>query len=443
MRGAVVLLLATLSGGHITPMPAQGAAAPFPIVIRYGVLLERGTDTLPIVAAWARWGCERVFLAPPIAAVRCPLSRQDSLKALPGVRGIEWDRADSVTSVAQVVPWNLTMIGADSAWNRGITGAGVVVGIMDSGILGTHPDLNVIGGRNFSSFGGPEDWGDTHTICKGHGTHVAGSVGSARHGVAPGVGLLALKVFEPMQDGTKCLAWTSTQIAAMYWAIEQGARAVNISIGGTYTATYAGAIVAGVQAGMLTVGAAGNSDLYVYFPGAHPQAIAVAALTSSGARASYSNQGPEVDFSAPGSGITSSMPSGGTGGKSGTSMASPHVAGVVALLEQVRPGLSRDSVYALLKASAVDVGPVGFDNGTGWGRVDVPRLLRLVIPRAPVISPPDPTPVGVTQCVAVASGAPWTATTAAPSLAVWQTPDGALCWRGDVAGSFTIRLRST
>ena len=112
-------------------------------------------------------------------------------------------------------------------------------------------------------------------------------------------------------------------------------------------------------------------------------------------------------------------------------------------MEQVRPGLSRDSVYALLQASAVDVGPVGFDNGTGWGRVDVPRLLALVIPRAPMIARPAPTLTGQTHCVPVASGAPWTATTAAPSLAVWQTPDGALCWRGDVAGSFTIRLRST
>src|SRR5690606_9592019 len=117
------------------------------------------------------------------------------------------------------------------------------------------------------------------------------------------------------------------------------------------------------------VAAAGNNTSSVMFPGSSDHSIGVAALTSSNNWASYSNVGPQVDFAAPGSGITSTMPGGGTGSKSGTSMATPHVAGVVALLLADNPSLSYDGLYDLLKARAQDVDAAGFDNRTGWGLV--------------------------------------------------------------------------
>jgi subtilisin len=433
-------------------MPAQGAAAPFPIVLRYAVLLERGADTVPIVAAWARWGCERVFLAPPIAAVRCPIARTDSLGKLPGVKGVMFDEivplpdpdlppAMMGDAPQEVVPWNLTMIAADTAWGRGVTGAGVVVGIMDSGIDSLHPDLNVVGGRNFAAAnGGPEAWGDTFAPCNGHGTHVAGSVGSNRHGVAPGAGVYALRVMEDINGN--CSAWKSSQNAAVVWAGDNGIAVVNASLGGSfnfYQSTMMDAYVAG---GGVFVAASGNAGAATALcPACYPATISVGAVNSGGVVEGYSNRDPALDLTAPGGGIESSMPGGGSGWKSGTSMASPHVAGVVALLRSLRPTLSPDSVRALLHASAVDGGPIGHDAAYGHGRVDVRRLFALVIPRAPMVPAPPPTPIGETRCVPVASATPWIATTSG-TIAVWQS-GSSLCWRGDAAGSFTIRLRST
>jgi subtilisin family serine protease len=314
---------------------------------------------------------------------------------------------------------------------------------MDSGIMPNHPHLNVVAGRNFpASNGGPEAWGDTFAPCKGHGTHVAGSVGSSVNGVAPGVELVALRVFEDINGD--CLAWGGTQAAALNWAREQGILVVNASIGGGAT----GAMMLTVQAyqaaaGVLVASSGNAGGATALYPARYARVISVGAVTSGGGRASYSNRDPDLDLVAPGSGIVSSLPSGGTGSKSGTSMASPHVAGVVALLRQLRPALTLDSITALLHASAVDGGVAGPDPDYGRGLVDVPRLLALVIPPAPLVLANLTSPAGATQCVGViGASASWAATTDATGLTLWQTPDDHLCWRGDVPGQFTVRLRS-
>lgn len=450
MRGAVIVLLLNLIGAYTSPASAQAAAAPFVMPWRFVVVTDQ-PDTLRV--RLAAWRCPVALDAPPVVAAWCPMTWPDSLRSVPGVRLVEWDELRPIPvrdappamlgddlAAPQALPWNLTMIGADSAWGRGVTGAGVVVAIMDSGIDSLHPDLNVVGGRNFApGNGGAEAWGDTFSGCNGHGTHVAGTVGSVRHGVAPGVGLFAARIFENINGN--CSAWGSSQTVAVNWLAQNGYRIVNASVGGSNNFAASLAADAFRAAGGTFVAASGNAaGATAQCPACYPSTISVGALNSGGVVEGYSNRDPALDLTAPGGGIVSSMPGGGTASKSGTSMASPHVAGVVALLRQLRPGLSPDSVRALLRASAVDGGPVGFDPAYGFGRVDVPRLLALVIPRAPIVPSPTPTPVGETRCVPVASASPWTATTTG-TLDVWQS-GSSLCWRGDVAGTFTIRLRS-
>src|SRR5690606_24011493 len=128
------------------------------------------------------------------------------------------------------------------------------------------------------------------------------------------------------------------------------------------------------------------------YPAGYADAIGVAALTSSNVKASYSSVGPEMDFAAPGSGIQSTMPGGGYGSKSGTSMASPHVAGVAALLLAQNPGLTFSQLYDKLKAGVVDVDAGGFDNNTGWGMVQAAASLGggggpAPVPLAMTVSP--------------------------------------------------------
>jgi subtilisin family serine protease len=445
---AVVTLLVMAWGG----VAFVSAQAP---TVRYAVVLEAERDTVQLLPAAKRWGLAVAFREGAVLAFTGRPGLLDSLRALrPAPLYAEYDATTPLpppdsTALADLsdlaapmaLPWNLAMIGADSAWNRGITGAGVRVGIMDSGIFADHPHLNVVGGRNFgTSNGGPEAWGDTFAPCKGHGSHVAGSVGSSVNGAAPGVELFALRVFEDING--ECLSWSSVQAVALRWADSVSLPVVNASIGGGATGVMMLAVQGYTARGGMLVASSGNAGgATAYYPAAYAGVLSVGAVTSGGGRASYSNRDPDLDLVAPGSGIVSSLPSGGTGSKSGTSMASPHVAGVVALLRGLRPELTPDSITALLHASAVDGGPVGPDPEYGRGRVDVPRLLALVIPRAPMIAPPDPTPLGVTRCVPVASASPWTATTDG-TLAVWQS-GSSLCWRGDAAGTFTIRLRST
>ena len=280
--------------------------------------------------------------------------------------------------VADVIPWGVSRVGADVAWAAGYTGSGVKVGIIDSGIDPAHPDLNVAGGYDFTTASGSASaYADNIGSCNGHGTHVAGTVGARQNGsgvvgVAPGVQLYALKVFEIINGG--CAAWSSNQIAAIDWAVSNGVRVLNLSIASsTALNAYQNAINNATAAGVLVVAAAGNnSGGPITYPAAYDNAVAVGALTSSDQLAYYSNVGPQMWVSAPGSGITSTMPGGGTGSKSGTSMAAPHVAGVAALLMQQNPGWSATQIRNALRDGAFDLAAPGWDSGTGWGMVKAP-----------------------------------------------------------------------
>jgi subtilisin family serine protease/undecaprenyl pyrophosphate phosphatase UppP len=299
-------------------------------------------------------------------------------------------------ALVQSTPWGITRVQAPEAWAIVGKGAGIKVGIMDSGGDADHPDLNFAGGYNaMTQSTAMSAWQDDVSICNGHGTHVAGTVAALDNdigvvGVAPEVSLYALKVFESINGS--CGAWSSSQIQALNWAVSQGIRVVNASIGGSATGSYMLAVSNAAANGTYLVASAGNTGGVMMYPAGYADAIGVAALTSSNVKASFSSVGPEMDFAAPGSGIQSTMPGGGYGSKSGTSMASPHVAGVAALLLAQNPGLTFSQLYDKLKAGAVDVDAGGFDNNTGWGMVQAAASLGggggpAPVPLAMTVSP--------------------------------------------------------
>jgi subtilisin len=308
----------------------------------------------------------------------------DALLADPGVLAVEPDLAMPLAErrggsmLAESTPWGIQRVTAPAAWalqTPALAGTGVRVAFLDSGGDVNHPDLAWAGGYNaITGSTAPAAWHDDLSVCGGHGTHVAGTIGALQNGagvvgVAPGVSLYAIKVFENVSGS--CLAYVSKQVAGLNWAVQQGVKVVSISIGGsTYVSSYDQAITAATAAGTWVVAAAGNNGTTnITYPGRYPDALAIAALTASNTKSSYSNYGPKIFIAAPGDGILSTLPGGGYGSKSGTSMATPHAAGVIALLLAHNPSASRSQLLAQLEAGALDLGVAGRDDQTGWGLV--------------------------------------------------------------------------
>ena len=265
--------------------------------------------------------------------------------------------------------------------------AGVKVAVIDTGITYTHPDLaaNYVGGWDFvNNDADPMD-------DQGHGTHVAGTIAAARNGVgvvgvAPGARLYAVKVLGANGSGSY-----SAIIAGIDWATANDMQVTNNSYGGTgYSATMELAFANAAAAGVVSVASAGNSGSCagagdsIGYPAKYSSVIAVAAIDDTDARACFSSTGPDLELAAPGVQINSTIKTGGYGSKwNGTSMASPHVAGMAALLlgrgvfDNNANGRFNDEVRNILAMSAQDLGGSGRDTLYGFGRVDVPSALAV------------------------------------------------------------------
>ncbi|QUQ68718.1 S8 family peptidase [Kutzneria sp. CA-103260] len=294
-------------------------------------------------------------------------------------------------------------IGAPAAWAAGLDGAGVKVAVLDTGIDTSHPDLagRVVDAANFTS---DPDTGDGF----GHGTHVAAILagsgaasGGQYRGVADGVQLLNGKVLDNDGYGTE-----SSVMAGMQWAVQAGARIVNMSLGAGVTdgtdplSTLLDNLTA--QTGVLFVVAAGNDGaaMQVETPAAAASALAVGAVDSSYHMASFSSAGPRLqdaavkpEVTAPGVGIIAARAHNTSLGSpvddkytkmSGTSMATPHVAGTAALFAQSHPSWHAAELKALLTSSAKDTGAPWYQQGTGC--VDVPNAMGSAALGPPAVS---------------------------------------------------------
>jgi subtilisin family serine protease len=289
-------------------------------------------------------------------AARLTTQQIDALERDPMVAYIEAD--GPMTAFAQTLPWGINRIDADVSSTLAGNGSGDVTNvnayIIDTGIDTAHADLNVVRHVNFA--GGP------NRDCHGHGTHVSGTVAARDNsidvvGVAPGAPLTGVKVLGCGGSGT-----TSGVIKGVDWVTANavGPAVANMSLGGGASNSLDTAVVNSANSGVFYAIAAGNSGANAcnYSParagaGTNNGIMTVAATDSSDREASWSNYGDCVDIWAPGVNVLSTRKGGGTTTMSGTSMASPHVAGTAALYLSSHTTAAPEAAEIQLKADAI------------------------------------------------------------------------------------------
>ncbi|MFF4312321.1 S8 family serine peptidase [Streptomyces sp. NPDC001507] len=389
-------------------------------VARVNVVTENRTD---LSAAASAGKTVQSFTTLPVVTLKVDRSGLDRLAAQPGVVSVTED-VPARPSLDESVP----IIGADQAYAQGMTGAGSVVAVLDTGIATHHPFLKgrVISEGCFSTIDpdlsatslcpdgtdhqegtgtADSESGPCATIAEcDHGTHVAGIIagngegitGAPKRGVAPGANIIALQVFSKFDSEDYCGAgaapcvgsFTSAQLAALEKVLQLRQSgtpvvAANLSLGSGRYATACdtdprkSAIDNLLAAGVATVVAAGNNGYTdaVSAPGCVSSAVTVGGTTDDDQLSAFTNRGPQLDLLAPGTSIISSVPGGGYASKSGTSMAAPHVAGSLAILRQAFPNDSVANLESRLESSGKTIAYTGADTP----RIDVAQALGATV----------------------------------------------------------------
>ncbi|WP_345857672.1 S8 family peptidase [Shewanella algae] len=303
--------------------------------------------------------------------VKANAAQIQSLLKDPNIKYVEQDQRVSIEPMVEAAgdqggaTWGLDRIDQrdlplNSNYHYDYDGSGVTAFVIDTGVRNTH---NEFGGRASSGYDFIDNDNDS-SDCNGHGTHVAGTIGGSTYGVAKNVNIVGVRVLNCSGSGTN-----SGVISGINWVKNnaQGPSVANMSLGGGASQALDDAVNAAVAAGISFVVAAGNdnSNACNYSPARATNAVTVGSTTSTDSRSSFSNYGTCLDIYAPGSSITSAWynSNSATNTISGTSMASPHVAGVAALYLAENPALSPTQLTNLL-VSRASSGKVG-DAKTG------------------------------------------------------------------------------
>jgi subtilisin family serine protease len=317
----------------------------------YIVAFEDGLDTEVV----DEFGGEVEDVYGSVDTVLASMSEHEAarLAADPAVAYVEQNQVVRISATQADPPsWGLDRIDQaalplDAAYTYPNAGEGVTAYIIDTGIWASTADFSGRTGTGFSAILPGLQGRD----CNGHGTHVAGTVGGTAYGVAKKVTIVPVQVLNCLGSGT-----TAGVIQGVDWVTENAVKpaVANMSLGGGVSDALDAAVAASIDSGVTYAVAAGNetADACGVSPARTPEAITVAASTDADARADFSNYGACVDLFAPGADITAPYLLGSPMALSGTSMASPHVAGAAAVYLSAHPDASPAEVAAALTGAA-------------------------------------------------------------------------------------------
>jgi subtilisin family serine protease len=355
--------------------------------------------------AYKRRGGQKLQNLSKIKVHRIKVSENDleaveaALREDPNVEFVEKNLIGEATFVPNdpgyPAQWHLPRISAPGGWDVTRGSPSVTIAVIDSGIDPLHPDLsaNLVPGYNFVAGNI-----DTHDIY-GHGTAIAGIAGAIGNsgigvaGVAWSDTIMPLVVLDSSGYGT-----VANVASAITYAADHGAKVINISLAfNGSTSTLQNAVNYAWNHGVVIVAAAANASTNTpYYPAALPNVIAVSAVDQNDNLASFSNYGNWITVSAPGVSVYTTANGGGYLYGSGTSVSSPIVAGLAALVFSANPNLTNAQVVNLITSNADDVGAPGFDVANGWGRINVQRTLQAAY-NTPVITTAITSPSGGSQ----------------------------------------------
>jgi subtilisin family serine protease len=295
-------------------------------------------------------------------------------------------------------------------WDGVSAGVTETVAVLDSGVDATHPDLagRVLCDRGADFTNLPEDGpivstGDGCTDALGHGTHVAGIIGARWDNGEGVVGVSRAQILPVRVLDGQGFGSVAAVSAGIFYAVDQGARVINLSVvgdGEPGASGYEEAVEYALAHDVVVVASAGNNRRQgnlPQYPAAVPGVFSVAATDHLGLSAPYSHQGPTNFISAPGTSILSTGPRGGYESYSGTSMAAPHVAGIVAWYRDMHEAATVDYIRTLIRTTAIDMEHPGKDDSTGYGMIDFAEMVtgvqrtnghryRETVPGAPLVT---------------------------------------------------------
>ncbi|WP_090867324.1 S8 family peptidase [Oceanobacillus limi] len=343
-------------------------------MLRVIILIKKGYHPDSLVEVYGGQ-VEHLYEEMNMVAAYVPRDKLSEIRLDERVDYLEYDKIVEVKP-QQTVEWSNVSVQAPRALQSNLTGRNIKISVIDSGIA-EHEDLPIAKGVSMV------DYTTSYYDDNGHGTHVAGIIGARNNdvgivGIAPESVIYAVKVLD--QDG---LGYTSDVIAGIDWSIQNNVDIINLSLGSEISSRLMESIVTkATDQNILLIAATGNNGTIagtennVSYPARLPTVIGVGATDKNNQRASFSSTGEQVELAAPGVNILSTYLNNSYAKMSGTSSASPFVAGIAALLKQRDPNLTISQLRTQLQNASLDLGSPGRDPWYGYGLAQAPLIFK-------------------------------------------------------------------